>query len=177
LQKGIQRIITPQDALVKNVAVLTFEEVQDHLMIHGIISSYKTWFFHGERVPTQDYIFDKSKKCHTTEMHDFPREITHGDEHIVGHQYDNHNDEFATLLTNDTEVLEIDDHNEATMVDDHMVEMVNDAYQYYNENPDVNCENDQVESMEEKNDINQYLKLIEDAKAPLYPGCTGFTKL
>ena len=38
-------------------------------------------------------------------MHDFPQEITHGDEHIVGHQYDNHNDEFATLLTNDTEVL------------------------------------------------------------------------
>ena len=64
------------------------------------------------------------------------------------------------MLTNDTEVLENDDHNEANMVDDHMVEMVNDAYQYYNENPDVNCENDQVESMEEKNDINQYLKLI-----------------
>ena len=63
------------------------------------------------------------------------------------------------------------------MVYDHMVEMVNDAYQYYNENPDVNCENDQVESMEEKNDINQYLKLIEDSKEPLYPGCTSFTKL
>ena len=61
-------------------------------MIHGIICSYKTWFFHGERVPTQDYIFDKRKKCHTTEMHDLPREITHGDEHITGHQYDNHND-------------------------------------------------------------------------------------
>ena len=63
------------------------------------------------------------------------------------------------------------------MVDDHMVEMVNDAYQYYNENPDVNCENDQVESMEEKNDINQYLKLIKDAKAPFYPSFTSFTKL
>ena len=91
-----------------NVVVLTFEEVQDHMTIHGILSSYKTWFFHGERVPTQDYKFDKSKKCHTTEMHDLPREITHGDEHIVGHQYDNHNDEFATFLTNDTEVLEND---------------------------------------------------------------------
>ena len=38
-----------------------------------------------------------------------------------------------------------------TMFDDHMVEMVNiDAYQYYTKNPDVNCENGQVESMEEK---------------------------
>ena len=83
-------------------------------------------------------------------MHDLPREITHGDEHIVKHQYDNHNDEFATLLTNDTKVLENDDHNDETMVDDHIVEMVNDAYQYYNENLDVNCENDHVESMEEK---------------------------
>ena len=107
------------------------------------------------------------------EMHDLPREITHGDEHIVKHQYDNHNDEFATLLTNDTEVLENENHREATMVDDHMVEMVNDAYQYYNENPDVNFENGQVESMEEKNDINQYLKLIEDAKEPLYRGFTN----
>ena len=35
-----------------NVAVLTFEEVQDHLMIDGIISSYKDWILHGERVPT-----------------------------------------------------------------------------------------------------------------------------
>ena len=113
-------------------------------MIDGIMSSYKTWFFYGEKVPTQDFIFDKSKKCHTTEMHDLPREITHGDERIVEHQYDNHNGEFATLLTNDNEVLENDDHNEPTMVDDHMVEMVNDAYQYYNENPEVNCENGQV---------------------------------
>ena len=63
------------------------------------------------------------------------------------------------------------------MVDDHMVEMVNDDYQYYNENPDVNYENGQVESMDEKIDINQYLKLIEYSKAPLYPGCTSFTKL
>ena len=36
-----------------NVAVLTLEEVQDHLMIHGIMSSYKIWFFHGERAPNQ----------------------------------------------------------------------------------------------------------------------------
>ena len=102
------------------------------LEIHGIMSSYKACFFHGERAPTQDYIFDKSKKCHTTKMHDLPWEITHGNEHIVEHQYDNHTDEFATLHTNDTEVIENDDHNEATMVDDHMVEMVNGAYQYYN---------------------------------------------
>ena len=81
------------------------------------------------------------------------------------------------MLTNDTKVFKNDDHNETTMVDDYMVEMANDAYQYYNENIDVNYENDQVESMEEKNYINQYLKLIEDAKAPLYPGCTSFTKL
>ena len=64
--------------------LLTIEEVQYHLMIHGIIS-YKNWFFHGERVPTHDYIFEKRKKFHTTKMHDFPREITHGDEHIVEH--------------------------------------------------------------------------------------------
>ena len=49
---------------------------------------------------------------------------------------------------NDTAVLENDEHNEIAMVDDHMVEMVNDAYKYYNENPYVNCENDQVESLE-----------------------------
>ena len=97
-----------------------FGEVEDHLMIHGILSSYKTWFFHEERVATQDYIFDKSKKFHTTEMHDFPREITHGDEHIVGHQYDNHNDEFATLLTNDTKFLENYDHKEETMFENHV---------------------------------------------------------
>ena len=56
-----------------NVAVLTFEEVQDHLMIHGILGSYNTLFFHGERVPTQDYIFDKREKFHTTKMHDLRR--------------------------------------------------------------------------------------------------------
>ena len=81
-------------------------------------------------------------------MHDFHQEITHSDENIVKNQYDNLNDEFAKLLTNDTEVLENDEHSEATMVDDHMVEMVNDYDQYYNENLDVNCENEQVESME-----------------------------
>ena len=55
-------------------------------MIHGIISSYKTWFFHGERVPTWDYKFDNSNKCHTIEMHDLSQYITHGDKHIVGHK-------------------------------------------------------------------------------------------
>ena len=77
------------------------------------------------------------------------------------------------MLINDAKVLDNDDHNKETMVDNPMVEMVNDAYQYFNENTDVNCANDQVESMEEKNDIYQYLKLIEYAKAPLYPGCTS----
>ena len=37
--------------------------------------------------------------------------------------------------------MEDDNHNKETMVDDHMVEMVNGAYQYYNENLYVNCEN------------------------------------
>ena len=63
------------------------------------------------------------------------------------------------------------------MVDDHMVEIVNDYFQYCNENQYVNCENGQVASMEEKKDINKNLKLIEDAKEPLYPGCTSFTSL
>ena len=54
------------------------------------------------------------------------------------------------MLTNDTKVLENANNNKETMVNDHMVEMVNDAYQYYNENPNVNFENGQVESMEEK---------------------------
>jgi hypothetical protein len=31
--------------------------------------------------------------------------------------------------------------------------------------------------MDEMNDINKYQKLIEDARKPLYPGCTSFTKL
>ena len=33
------------------LVVLTLEEVQDHLMIHGIMSTYKIWLCHGERVP------------------------------------------------------------------------------------------------------------------------------
>ena len=32
-----------------NVVALTFKEVQEYLMIHTIMSSYKIWFFHGER--------------------------------------------------------------------------------------------------------------------------------
>ena len=63
------------------------------------------------------------------------------------------------------------------MVDDHMVQLVNDVYQYFNENLDVNYDNGQATSMYEMNDINHYHKLIEDAKTPLYLGCTSFTKL
>jgi hypothetical protein len=81
------------------------------------------------------------------------------------------------LFTNDIEVHENDNDNDATMVDNHMVQMVNDVYECFNENLDVNCKNGQVASMDEMNDINQYQKLIEDARKPLYPGCTSFTKL
>ena len=42
------------------------------------------------------------------------------------------------------------------MVDDHMVQMVNDVYQYFNENPYVNCDNGQAASMDEINDIKHY---------------------
>ena len=55
--------------------------------------------------------------------------------------------------------------------------MVNYDYQYFNENPYVNCENWKETSMEEMNDINQYLKLMEDAKTALYPSWTSFTKI
>ena len=42
----------------------------------------------------------------------------------------------------------------------------------------MNCENGQVVLIiGRKNDINQYLKLIEYAKEELYPGSTSFTKL
>ena len=54
-------------------------------------------------------------------MHDLPREITHGDEHIVEHQYVNRNDEFTTLIRNDIEVPENDNDDDTTMVDGHMV--------------------------------------------------------
>jgi hypothetical protein len=81
------------------------------------------------------------------------------------------------LFTNDIEVPENDNDYDATMVDNHMVQMVNDVYECYNENPDVNCKNGQVASMDEMNDINQYRKLIEDVRKPLYPGCTSFSNL
>ena len=81
------------------------------------------------------------------------------------------------LLTNDIKVPKNDNDDDATMVDDHMVQMVNDVYQYFNENSDVNCDNRQTTSMAEMNDINHYSKLIKDAKTPLYLGCTSLTKL
>ena len=51
------------------------------------------------------------------------------DENIVEHQCDNYVDESAALLTNDIQVLKNDNNDDATMVDDHMVQMVNDVYQ------------------------------------------------
>ena len=78
------------------------------------------------------------------------------DEHIVKHQCDNHVDEFVALLIDDNQVHENDNNNDATMVDDPIVQMVNGVYQYFNENPDVNCDNAQTTSMYEMNDINHY---------------------
>ena len=72
---------------------------------------------------------------------------------------------------------DIDVPKDATMIDFHMVQMVSDVYKCFIENLDVNSENGQATSMEEMNDINQYMKLIDDEKTPLYPRCTSFTKL
>ena len=63
------------------------------------------------------------------------------------------------------------------MVDGHMVQMVNDVYQYFNKNLDVNCDNGQATSIDEMNDIDHYQKLIEDVRTLLYQGCTSFTKI
>ena len=60
------------------------------------------------------------------------------------------------MLTNDIQVPENDNNDDATMVDDHMVQLVNDIYQYFNENPYVNCDKGQAASMDEMNDINHY---------------------
>lgn len=100
-----------------------------------------------------------------------------GDEHIVKNQCDNRVDESAALLTKDIQFLKNDNNDDETMVDNNMVQMVNDVYQYFNENPNVNCENGQASSMEEMNDIDHYQKLIKDAKTPLYPSCSSFNKL
>ena len=54
------------------------------------------------------------------------------------------------------------------MVYDNMVQILNNVYQHFNENLDVNCENGQATSMNEMNDINHYHKLIKESKAPLY---------
>ena len=45
-----------------------------------------------------------------------------GDEHIVEHQCDNHVDEFVAFLTNDIQVPENDNNDDATMVYVHMVQ-------------------------------------------------------
>ena len=81
------------------------------------------------------------------------------------------------MPTNDIDVRENDNDDDATMIDDHMVQMVNDVDDFFNENPYMNNENDQGTSMDELNDINQYQKLIDDAMITLYTGCTSFTKL
>ena len=62
-----------------------------------------------------------------------------GDDHTNKHQYDHHVDENMTLPTNDIDVSENDNDDDETMVGDHMVQMVNDVYQCFNENLDVNC--------------------------------------
>jgi hypothetical protein len=59
----------------------------------------------------------------------------------------------------------------------YVVQMVIDVYQYFNENSDVNCDNRQATSMDEMNYINNYQKLFEDAKTPLYPSFTSISKL
>lgn len=50
---------------------------------------------------------------------------------------------------NNIEVLMNDNNDDATTLDDHMVEMVNVVYLCFNENPNVNFENDQPSLMEE----------------------------
>ena len=69
---------------------------------------------------------------------------------------DNHVNESTAFLTNDNQVPENENNDDATIVDDHMVQMVNDVYQYFNEIWDVNCDNGQTTSMDEMNDINHY---------------------
>ena len=71
------------------------------------------------------------------------------------------------MLINDIQVPENENNDDATMVYDHVVQMVNDAYKYVNENPNVNCENGNLASVDEMNDINQYQNLIEYAMMPL----------
>ena len=96
---------------------------------------------------------------------------------VVEHQCDNHVDESVALLTNDIQVTNNDNNDDETMVDGHMVQMVNDVYQYFNKNLDVNCDNGQATSIDEMNDIDHYQKLIEDVRTLLYQGCTSFTKI
>ena len=65
----------------------------------------------------------------------------------------------------------------AMTIDDEMLQMMNDAYQCLNENINKSCENEWLESTRIMNDVNEYKKLIEDAKILLYSGCIDFTKL
>jgi len=71
------------------------------------------------------------------------------------------------LPSNVFDVLENGNDEDATMIHDHMVQMVNDVYECFNENPDVNSKNGQATSMDEMNKVNQYQKLIDDAKTPV----------
>jgi len=93
----------------------------------------------------------------------------------VEHDYDNQVDEHETLFKNDSEPLNDDD--DATIVGDQMLEMVNDVNQCLNQNINEGCDNEGLASKNVLNELNEYKKLIEDAKRPLYPCCVDFTKL
>ena len=60
------------------------------------------------------------------------------------------------LHTNGIEVPENDNDDDATMVNDHIVQMVNDAYQCFSEIPNMNYENVHAASMKKIKYINQY---------------------
>lgn len=93
------------------------------------------------------------------------------------HDYDNQGDEHETLFRNDSEPLIDDDDDDATIVGDQMLEIVNDANRCLNQNINESCDNEGLASTNVLNEVNEYKKLIEDAKRPLYPGCVDFTKL
>ena len=76
-----------------------------------------------------------------------------GDKHITKQEYDNHVDESITLAKNDIDVPGNEHDDDTTMIDDHMVQMVNGVYECFNTNPYVNSENGQASSMDEINDI------------------------
>jgi len=57
-------------------------------------------------------------------------------------------------MTSPTNVFDVpgnDNDDVATMIGDHMVQMVNDVYECFNENADVNSKNGKATSMDEMN--------------------------